>query len=203
MQYEVITDGLHTFAPAPVSARPMKLKVYFMGLFHLRYRQNMRALLEGLKLVRQRHLDWDISVICRCDRLPVETFDDDVPVQVLPFAPEDQIALDLLDTDLLYQPLPFQKDAEALNKYSLSTKMVTYLGSGLPIFYHGPGSSAAAALLRQNSAASICTSLDPTQIAQTLEDLHANRTQIVEAALRLARERFSLSDPQARIGRYS
>ncbi len=37
-------------------------------------------------------------------------------------------------------------------RYSLSTKMVTYAGSGVPILYHGPADSAAYELLNKNNA---------------------------------------------------
>ena len=55
--------------------------------------------------------------------------------------------------DLLYMPMPFGEAHEKFARYSLSTKMVTYAGSGVPILYHGPATSAAFDLLKRNDAA--------------------------------------------------
>jgi hypothetical protein len=200
-EYEVITDGLASTADAPL-ARPQKsLRVYFMGLFLYRYQSNFRAMLEALKKIRSRNPDWDISVTCRCGTIFGEVTDEDVPVTVLPFAPESEVAKDMLSADLLYQPLPFEADAVNFGKFSLSTKLVTYLGSGLPILYHGPADTAACKLLTSRDAAITCTTLDPEIIAGQLTESLERRDSIVNNALDLARERFMLADQQRRFWR--
>ena len=199
--YEVITDGLAAIADGPL-ARPAKsLRVYFMGLFHYRYQANFRALLDALKLVRAQHPDWDISATCRCQTIVGKLADDDVPVTVLPFASESEVANDMLSADLLYQPLPFEADAVNFGKFSLSTKLVTYLGSGLPILYHGPENTAACQLLMKHDAAVTCTTLDPVAIARQLTDSMTRRDALVSNALKIARERFILADQQERFWR--
>jgi hypothetical protein len=196
--YEVITDGLATTAEAPLLRPQKSLRVYFMGLFHYRYQSNLRAMLDALKMIRSSHPDWDISVTCRCGSIFGEIKDDDVRVTVLPFAPESEVAKDMLSADLLYQPLPFEADAANFGKFSLSTKLVTYLGSGLPILYHGPADSAACKLLVSHQAAVTCTTLDPEAIAKQLMESVERRDFIVNNALHLARERFMLADQQRR-----
>jgi hypothetical protein len=195
-EYAVVTDGLKTVAPAPLPRPAKSLRLYFMGLFHNTYAQNLRAVLDALKIVRSRHPDWEIGVTCRCGGIPVALGRDDVPVKVLPFAGEAEVQNDMLSADLLYQPMPFQQEARAFSQFSLSTKMITYLGSGLPIFYHGRDDSAACNLLRQYDAASLCTTLDPDEIAERLLHAVANRDAIVANALTLARSRFMLADQQ-------
>lgn len=195
-EYAVVTDGLKTVATAPLPRPAKSLRLYFMGLFHNTYAQNLRAVLDALKIVRSRHLDWEIGVTCRCGGIPVALGRDDVPVKVLPFAGEAEVQNDMLSADLLYQPMPFQQEARAFSQFSLSTKMITYLGSGLPIFYHGRDDSAACNLLRQYDAASLCTTLDPDRIAERLLHAVANRDAIVASALTLARSRFMLADQQ-------
>jgi hypothetical protein len=197
-EFEVITDGLTEVAEAPL-ARPQKsLRVYFMGMFHFRYRANMRALLDALKRIRKSHSDWDISVVCRCGTIFDEPAKDDVPVTVLPFAPESEVAKDMLSADLLYQPLPFEADAVNFGKFSLSTKLVTYLGSGLPILYHGPTETAAYNLLAGRRAAFLCATLEPERIAAEILESAGQRDAIVNHALALGRERFMLADQQRR-----
>jgi hypothetical protein len=197
-EYEIVTDGLTATAPGPL-ARPVRsLRVYFMGLFHLRYQPNLRALLDALKQLRQKHPDWDISMTLRCGKIFGKVESDDVAVTVLPFASEAEVAKDMLQADLLYQPLPFGAEAANFGKLSLSTKLVTYLGSGLPILYHGPADAAACTLLRSRDAGVTCTTLDPAQIARDIEESMARREAIVSNALRLAHERFMLADQQRR-----
>lgn len=104
----------------------------------------------------------------------------------------------MLSADLLYLPLPFQEFARAFSRFSLSTKMITYLGSGLPIFYHGPGDAAAGKLLARHDAAAICTTLNAEEISKQLLDAIARREAIVGSALSLARSQFLLADQQRR-----
>jgi hypothetical protein len=73
--------------------------------------------------------------------------------------------------------------------------MVTYVGSGLPILYHGPTTSAAFDLLSRHDAAIFLTSLDEREIAQSLGGLtSARRETVARNALELARRQFLLED---------
>jgi hypothetical protein len=200
-QFEIVTDGLAETAKRPRPTPVGSLRLYFMGLFHYNYGDNLRAVLEALKIIRTDHPDWAISVTCRCGMIPVALKADDVPVKVLPFASEKEVEEDMLSADLLYQPLQFQPDAANFGRFSLSTKMITYLGSGLPILYHGPEESAANRLLTRHNAAIICTSLNPEQTAKQLLAAISNREIIASNALMLARSQFMLSDQQQRFWR--
>jgi hypothetical protein len=198
-KYEIVTDGLTSVPEAPLSRPARSLRLYFMGIFHVHFGLNLRAILDALKIVRSQHPDWDISVTSRggWHSCPVNT--DDVPVKVIPFAPDASVVEeDMLSADLLYLPLPFQAVAANFGRFSMSTKMVTYLGSGLPILYHGPRGAAACKILEEHQAAVICTTLDPEVIAKQLVDAASNRDIIVNNALQLARSRFMLADQQRR-----
>jgi hypothetical protein len=197
-EYRIVTDGLKCVADAPRQRPERSLRLYFMGLFHNTYASNLRAVLNALKMVRSRHPDWEITVTCRCSAISAPVHADDVPVRVLPFAPEAEVEGDLHSADLLYQPLPFQESARAFSRFSMSTKMITYLGSGLPILYHGPDDAAACKLLARHEAAAICTTLDPEEIAKCLLDTAAQREIVVHRALALARSQFLLADQQRR-----
>jgi hypothetical protein len=197
--YVIVTDGLTSVPDAPLPRPKASLRVYFMGLFHVRYGTNLRALLDALKIVRSQHPDWDISMTCRCGKIFCALNGDDVPVNLIPFAPDESVVeTDMLSADLLYQPLPFEPEAANFNRYSMSTKMVTYLGSGLPILYHGPQDAAAYNLLAKNHAAIMCSTLDPEIIAKQLVDAASIREVIVSNALALARSQFMLADQQRR-----
>ena len=48
--YQVVTDGLSDLTPPRAQADSNELRIYFMGLFHMGYEQNLRALLDGLAI---------------------------------------------------------------------------------------------------------------------------------------------------------
>jgi hypothetical protein len=197
-KYAVVTDGLISVAEAPQRRPARSLRVYFMGLFHPGYKANLRALLDALKIVRNQHPDWDISVTSRSGYISCPVRKDDLPVRVIPFAPQSEVDRDMLSADLLYLPLPFEAELANFGKFSMSTKMVTYLGSGLPILYHGPRNAAACNLLASHQSAITCTSLDAGVIAKQLIESALAREAIVNNALQLARKHFMLAGQQRR-----
>jgi GT2 family glycosyltransferase len=76
--------------------------------------------------------------------------------------------------------------------------MVTYLGSGVPVLLHGPEDSAAGNLLRGADAALVADSLDVRAVAEILAFGGDRGPVVADNALRLARQRFRLSDVRAR-----
>ena len=197
-EYRIVTDGLKHVADAPQQRPERSLRLYFMGLFLNNYAQNLRAVLDALKIVRSRQPEWDLSVTCRCGRISTPVRHNDVSVTVLPFAPEAEVERDMLTADLLYMPIPFQERSRAFSRFSMSTKMITYLGSGLPILYHGPEDAAACKLLTRHQAAFVCATLDAEEIARCLLDSVSRRESTVSNALALARSQFMLADQQKR-----
>jgi hypothetical protein len=193
--YAVVTDGLSdgdiASRPNPVSG----LRVYFAGLFHLAYGENLRALLLALESMTGSS---PTNVTFRSGALPGVDTHSTVPVTVLPFGSERDVASDLNDADLLYLPMPFQSAHSDFVHFSLSTKLVTYLGSGRPILYHGPPYGAAFRLLQSNEAAIMLTSLRPDVLQGQLEAALSSSLHITENALRLARSRFRIGDQRDR-----
>ncbi len=197
--YEVVTDGLTELHPPRGGATAHVLRIYFMGLFHMPYEQNLRALLDALTLLQREHRELQISVTLRCEHVRPQLIEGNIPVQVLPFSDEAQVQRDLESADLLYMPLPFGEEHENFARYSLSTKMVTYVGSGVPIVYHGPKSSAAFELLSRHRAAILIPSLDPAEIAAILARTDGPaRAETTSNALELAQRSFMLCDQTER-----
>lgn len=194
-EYQVVTDGLNELAPHENAAEPSRLRIYFMGLFHMAYEHNLRALLEGTVIFEREHPAVAVTVTCRCEHVRPHVFKDIKEVKVLPFASEPQIERDLENADLLYMPIPFGKEHENFTRYSVSTKMVTYAGSGIPILYHGPTNSAAFGILGGNKAAIFLTCLSAEEIARSLGALtKLERAEAAANALDLARREFMLAD---------
>ncbi len=191
--YIVITDGLERIAPAPRPRARDKLRIYFMGLFHLEYEPNLRALIQSLRTLQRDNLP--LSMNMRCGSLRRGILAEADFVRVLPFAEEEEIERDLREADLLYLPLPFDPAHASFVRFSLSTKLVTYLGSGIPILYHGPAESAVGELLAQHNAAILCHSLEHAQLTIILRHFleHAAASECAAShALELARAKFSL-----------
>lgn len=199
--YEVVTDGVEKLAPAVLPREPGTLRIYFMGLFHLGYAANLRALISALEMLHARSIA-SVSLTLRCGLLPAELQRDAPPfVRVLPFAGEADVARDLADADLLYLPLQFDEQSAHFVRFSLSTKMITYVGSGIPILYHGPGDAAAYHLLKEHHAALLHPSLNAAQLADLLGEIArapAIATIAADNALQLARSRFLLAQQRSR-----
>ncbi|MFL6519328.1 MAG: glycosyltransferase family 4 protein [Chthoniobacterales bacterium] len=195
--YMVITDGVDRIADAPRRRAGQDLQIYFMGLFHLDYEPNLKVLLAAVAEL-QGEGTGKLSVVLRCGgvRPPLiksyENF-----VRILPFASEAEVQSDMERADLLYLPLPFGKKYELFVRYSLSTKMVTYVASGIPILYHGPPDAAVHNLLKAHDAALLCTEPTPDVLAEMLRVYINNKqmgTDSARNALELARRSFNLSE---------
>lgn len=194
-EFVVVTDGLHEIAPAPRPIVDNSLRVYFMGLYHFSYNPNLRAFLDCLKILRAQLPDWKIEFTARCGRIHFQPDPED-KVTVLPYATEREVEKDLENADMLYLPLPFAEDAQAMSRFSLSTKLVTYLGSGIPIVYHGPADAAANRLLEEANASIRLNTNELQTMARILLDGLKSRNEIAENALKQARERFDLKVQQ-------
>lgn len=196
-KYTVVTDGIEQLPMAPKVIPSKSLRVYFMGSVHLSYQENFRNLVLGLDQFSKEYPDWTVSFTIR-GHLPFSLPSVNIPIEYLPWATEAEVAKDFDRIDLLYLPLPFGESYQSFSRYSLSTKMVTYLGSGVPILYHTPADSAAAQLLSQANAGIALTSLNPDLISQALYDPDRSLEAVVENAFSLAKSQFMLSDVQAR-----
>jgi hypothetical protein len=192
--YEVITDGLlpgDLRDPRTVSG----LRIYFAGLFHRGYTDNLRSLAAALDLLADE--PGEVRLTMRCGTLP-ERPPTRFPLEVLDFGPEAAVQRDLESADLLYLPLMFGVEYRDMVDFSLSTKLVTYLGSGLPILYHGPARGAAYELLAANDAAILATSEHPAGLAETIRGQAARSGELVANAQALARRDFMLEDQRRR-----
>jgi glycosyltransferase involved in cell wall biosynthesis len=193
--FHVVTDGLNDLTQPRAGADSNELRIYFMGLFHMVYERNLRALLGGLEVFERQHPSISVRLTCRCEYIRPHVLDGAKAVTVLPFSSEAQVRQDMESADLLYMPIPFGEAYEKFARYSLSTKMVTYAGSGVPILYHGPAASAAYDLLNKNNAAILLTTLEPKEIAGALSELtRQRRADIAGNALALAKREFMLVD---------
>lgn len=194
--YEVVTDGLRQIASEPQLPLPKRCHVYFMGSVHLSYRDNFQSLLNALNQLQKQSRDVRLSVR---GNIPFDLDSGAIDLRPLPWGTQADIKADMDEADYLYFPLPFEAEHECFVRYSLSTKMVTYLGSGVPILFHGPAQSAAGELLRANKAAVPVWSNDVEQITAILRQAHGARaSDVVRNALSLAKNQFRIETQRHR-----
>jgi glycosyltransferase involved in cell wall biosynthesis len=194
-EYRVVTDGLTEVQAYREKPEANVWRIYFMGLFHLDYECNLRAFLEALNIFEGEHPGVTTNMTCRCEYIRPHVWKGIKQISVLPFADEAQIQRDMQAADLLYMPMPFGPEHENFARYSVSTKMVTYVGSGIPIIYHGPTASAAFDLLHRNGAAIFLNTLDPMEVARSLGQLTPRQcAEVATNAGSLARREFMLAD---------
>lgn len=189
-----ITDGLapDAIAGTPRAGTRNRLIVYFAGAVNWPYEPNIRAMQQALKLYRDEHPGNSVRMVLRGGR-HFKWEDASAPeIEVRPFGTPAEVDADMHEVDVLYLPLSIDPLYRNFAKFSLSTKMVTYLGAGLPILYHGPAEAAAAKLLTEAGASAVCTSNNPQEILHALGSCIRQKETIVRNALRLADERFRL-----------
>ena len=196
--YTIVTDGLDedSLLDQPRTSPPDRLHIYFMGALHLTYHANFETAFEALESIATRRSSLDVAFLSRGSTLP--DYDTSYPTRNLPFAPQEEIFHDFESVDWLYLPLPFGEEYEAFWRYSLSTKLITYLGSGVPILYHGPQEAAAARLLQKHDAAMCVHSMDPRALTEALQIPAARRQRIARNALALGRRRFRREEQRRR-----
>ena len=168
-----------------------QLKLYFAGLFHHHYRGNLQNLLSARESISSLKLDLHF----RCGELPAIVSGDEV--RVSSFSSSATVKTEIAAADLLYFPLPFDPKAAALGKYSLSTKLVEYLGSGVPILYHGPDDTYAGKLLAEHDAA-LCWTDNKSETLRRLVNDTALHREVTVKAMKLARTSFSIDDVRQR-----
>ncbi len=187
--FVVVTDGVSRRATYGGERTDGALDVYFLGSYHLAYRHNFDALVAGLESLRREQPARPISLTFRGGGIPFVPRTE-VPVKVLPFAPESVVEQEVRSASVLYLPLPFGETHRDFVTLSLPTKLVSYLASGRPLLYHGPGSAAVGQLLQTRQAGIVVNSPDGDAVAAALEAGLRDPGPIVAEALKLASTQF-------------
>lgn len=194
--FEVMTDGVEIndlSKPLQTSASP--IVIYFAGLLHFDYLPLFKVLAAALDLLSQdgRKFKLLLRGTQKVDFLSGHSFQ----VEYMPLSFDNaELVRELNAASILYLPIKFIHPAFYL--YSLSTKMVGYLGAAGATLYHGPADSAACNLLKAKNAAQCCTSLEADEMAKSIVELLQNKYLISQNAKVLAREKFDLDEIQHR-----
>lgn len=178
--YVIHTDGTDPRERFKFEPPSTEVNLYFMGMFNHAYIPNFMALLKALE---KHHA---VTALGQRVQFTVRTHGFNVPdypgkeiVKVLPFANVETVEAEMRLQHLLYLPLPLEAKWEKLCRFSLSTKMVSYLAVGVPILYHGPQAAAVGQYLQHNNAAIHVNTNNPDVIAQSINNALKDSDRLV------------------------
>ncbi len=194
--YEIITDGVTDAEIAqPLHDAEQPYLIYFAGLLHIDYVPLFKTLADALDNLATSGLSFKLLLrgTQNIDFLNNRSFEVEYKAVTLNDA---ELKNELNAASVLYLPIKFTRPDFYL--YSLSTKMVGYLGGGGTILYHGPEDSAASKLLKQYNAAASCNSLNADEMAQTVLSLVETGSTLSYNAKKLAEAKFNMLHLQAR-----
>jgi hypothetical protein len=189
--FEVITDGvLENEISKPVKVNnDGKVIIYFAGLLHIDYLPLFKVLAEALDLLADDGLQ--IKLILRGTQDVNFLADRHFEIEYRPVTTNyNELKEELDAATILYLPIKFTTPDFYL--YSLSTKMVGYLGGSGSILYHGPDDSAAGNLLNKTGSAICCNSLDTTDMINSLKAVLDDNCKVSFNAKTTAENEFNL-----------
>jgi hypothetical protein len=199
--YEIITDGVKKDElTAPATTSNEVLTIYFAGLLHIDYIPLFEVLANTLDALSKQGHKFKI-VLRGTQHLPFldnRSFE----IHYRPTTLDNfELKAELDQSDILYLPIKFTKPDFYL--YSLSTKMVGYLGGSGAILYHGPADSAACHLLQQANAAVCCGELSEAVLSKDILKLIADKSVFSANAKKLASQQFDMDQIQSRFWQQS
>ena len=192
--YEIITDGVsadEVSKPSATIGNPVM--IYFAGMLHLHYMPLFNVLAEALELLNKQGLAFKLILrgTQQLEFLRNRSFE----IEYRPVTLDDTELKEEMETaSILYLPMKFTTSDFYL--YSLSTKMVGYLGSPGTILYHGPIDSAACRLLQKENAAVCCGSLEIAELVESINSILAGQNDFSANAKLLAKSKFNLNKIQ-------
>lgn len=156
------------------------IRIGFAGQLYAR--AEWHALASGL-----RRRDW------RIDGRPVELHafaQEGIPelrglddhVRFRPWTDTRQLIAALAPMDLLYCPYFFSEDAREDAELCFPSKLTTYLATGRPVLFHGPGYASPGRFLGEWRAGFHCATLEPDDVVATIEAALRDRTAYGAAA---------------------
>ena len=74
----------------------------------------------------------------------------------------------MADCDLLYMPQSFQKNHDALTRWSFPTKLSTYVATGRPVLFHTPSWGSLKSFAHDHGFRLVCDSLNPSELVGVL-----------------------------------
>ncbi|MGV3705293.1 MAG: hypothetical protein ACO1NU_07910 [Arcticibacter sp.] len=199
LKYELITDGVskHEVSEPKIHTND-PITVYFAGLLHWDYIPLFKVLADALDQLSRIETGSQYRLILRGTEPLTFLNNRNITVEYrTDFVSDEQVKAELDDADILYLPIKFSQRDFFL--YSLSTKMISYLGARGAILYHGPEESAACKLLQKTQSGATCTSTDPDEMSKEISSLSNRIHEFSTNAKSVVSEKFDLKKIQDKI----
>lgn len=193
-KYELITDGVATDEISnPIEPKQSNITIYFAGLLHYDYYPLFELLANALDSMTNEERSFELILrgTQTLDFLNNRKFNVEYRTS---FVSDYEIKNELDSADVLYLPIKFTLPDFYL--YSMSTKMIGYLGACGTILYHGPVDSAANNLLQKNKAAISCVSLNVNEMVSSLNKIINSGKTVSTNAKKLVYSQFLLEKIQ-------
>jgi glycosyltransferase involved in cell wall biosynthesis len=195
--FEIVTDGVGSdeLSMPKIHEENKQITIYFAGLLHLQYYILFEVLADALDIVCEKQKIFKIILrgTQELNFLSNRNFDVEYRKD---FVSDEEIKLELDKASILYLPIKFSTPDFYL--YSLSTKLISYLGSSGTILYHGPCDAAAHNLLKDNNAAISCLTLEVNDMIIQLKKMMDINQDISGSAKKLASTSFDLTNIRER-----
>ena len=195
LEFELITDGVskeEISNPKSLNETPT---IYFAGLLHVDYYPLFSVLADALDSLADD--GYSFNLILRGTQQVGFLKDRKFNVEYRAnFVSDDEIKKEIDSADILYLPIKFTSPEFYL--YSLSTKLISYLGGAGRILYHGPYDSAACNLLSSNNASVNCTTLLVSDMINSVLNVLNDDCIVSRNAKKLAYDKFDFSKIQNR-----
>jgi hypothetical protein len=194
--YSIITDGVAADEiNEPAETTELPVVIYFAGLLHLDYQELFKVLADALDILTAKNFSF--KLILRGTQQIAFLTNRSFDVEYRPLTLNDgELKKELNSAAILYLPIKFT--LPDFYWYSLSTKMVGYLGGTGAILYHGPCDCAAFNRLQSPGAAVCCTTLNIDDMVKAINITLNNKSEISTNAKTLARKDFNLVEIQER-----
>lgn len=192
--FELITDGVdESEISTPKEINTKETVIYFAGLLHIDYYPLFEVLANAIDQLSTVNRSFTL-VLRGAQKL---SFLDNRKFKVdyrKDFVSDAAIKEELDSADILYLPIKFTEPDFYL--YSLSTKMIGYLGSAGRILFHGPSDSAASRALMRNNAAISCDTLQVEDMLNSIHEILEPNILVSENAKKMAQNYFVLNKIQ-------
>jgi len=196
-EFEIITDGVYESeisTPSTINSKKV-IQIYFGGLLHISYLPLFKVLADALDKLSKTELKFKLVMrgTQKVKFLENRSFQVDFRQD---FVNDARIKTEQDESDILYLPIKFNDPEFYL--YSLSTKMIGYLGASGALLYHGPKDSAALNLLLVDNCAISCTSLEVAEMVESIEHIIEKGNFYSSNAKKLAKDEFLINLIQKR-----
>lgn len=189
---------------SPQSTPRRAVEFVYTGGLHLKRWQSLREIGAALLRLRGRGVVGELRIYTGSDEAKCygRALTLEPAMRVAGSLPADQVAEVQRSADCLVHVESFNQRHRRFTRYSISTKIPEYLGSGRPLLAYGPGEVASLQYIQESGAGVVVGEHDTAQLSAALEKLIRGadlRLALGRAGHRVACQRHRSLDQRERL----